>query len=163
MSYTEGFKKEMVRKLLLQNNKGIVALSKQTGIPKTTISDWRKKYNCDIIKEIKENNNTELTPEDWPFEYKYDIVIESSQITDEDLGLWLRENGVKTEHIEKWKEDFRIMAKQKDNNDELKKANARIKELEKELKIKEKALAEASTLLILKKKYSLIWEDEEEK
>lgn len=163
MSYTEGFKKGIVKKLLLQNNSGVNELSRETGINRRTIFDWRKKYNCDIIKEIKENNNTELTPEDWPYEYKYDIVIESSQITDEDLGLWLRENGVKTEHIEKWKEDFRIMAKQKDNNDELKKAKERIKELEKELKIKEKALAEASTLLVLKKKYSLIWEDEEEK
>jgi len=163
MSYTEGFKKGIVKKLLLQNNSGVNELSRETGINRRTIFDWRKKYNCDIIKDIKENKNTELTPEDWPFEFKYDIVLESSQIANEDLGLWLRENGVKTDHIEKWKEDFRVMAKQKDNNDELKKANTRIKELEKELKIKEKALAEASTLLVLKKKYSLIWEDEEEK
>ena len=55
------------------------------------------------------------------------------------------------------------MAKNKDNNDELKKANKRIKELEKELRIKDKALSEAAALLLLKKKLEVLWENEEEK
>ena len=75
----------------------------------------------------------------------------------------LRKNGVKTEHLEKWNEELKAMAKSKDNNDELKKANKRIKELERELRIKEKALVEAAALLLLKKKVELFWGDEEEK
>jgi hypothetical protein len=163
MYYSEVFKKEIVKKLLLRNNTGIGELSREIGVDRKTILNWRNKYNNDIVKSIEENNAEKLTPENWPFEYKYSLMIESFQFTDEEIGLWLREKGVKSEHIEKWKDDFKTMAKQKDNNDELRKAKSRIKELERELKLKEKALAETSTLLILKKKYSLIWEDEEEK
>ena len=160
MGHTEGFKKAVVQKLLMPNSIGINALSREVGINRRTIYDWREEYKNDILNSKKDH---ELIPEDWPFEAKYEAVIESKQFTDEKLGEWLRKNGVKTEHLEKWNEELKAMAKSKDNNDELKKANKRIKELEKELRIKEKALVEAAALLLLKKKVELLWGDEEEK
>ena len=144
----------------MPNNLGITTLSKELKIPRRTIFDWREKYRKDIISEKQDK---ELVPEDWPFEVKYEAVIESKQLHEEELGKWLRENGIKSEHLEKWSNELKNMAKQKDNNDELKKANKRIKDLEKELRRKEKALVEASALLLLKKKADLIWPDEEEK
>ena len=158
MGYTEGFKKSIIRKLLMPNNLGITTLSKELKIPRRTIFDWREKYREDIINE---KQNKGLVPEDWPFEVKYEAVIESKQLSDNELGEWLRKNGVKTDHLEKWNRELKDMAKEKDNNYELKNAKKRIKELEKELRIKEKALAEASVLLILKKKASIIWGEEE--
>lgn len=160
MGHTEGFKKAVVQKLLMPNSIGINALSREIGINRRTIFDWREEYKNDILNSKKDH---ELIPEDWPFEVKYEAVIESKQFTDEKLGEWLRKNGVKTEHLEKWNEELKAMAKSKDNNDELKKANKRIKELERELRIKEKALVEAAALLLLKKKVELLWGDEEEK
>lgn len=160
MGYTEGFKKAVVTKLLMPNSIGITALSNELDINRRTIYDWREKYKKDIIENKTE---VELMPEDWSYEMKYEAVIESKQLQEEDLGKWLRENGVKSEHLEKWSEELKNMAKHKDNNDELKTANKRIKELEKELRRKDKALAEASALLLLKKKADIIWGDEEEK
>jgi transposase-like protein len=160
MGHTEGFKKAVVQKLLMPNSIGINALSREVGINRRTIYDWRETYRNDILNDNKDH---ELLPEDWPFEAKYDAVIESKRISDENLGEWLRTNGIRTEHLEKWGEELKDMAKNKDNNDELKKANKRIKELEKELRIKDKALSEAAALLLLKKKLEVLWENEEER
>lgn len=160
MGHTVGFKKAVVQKLLMPDSIGINALSREIGINRRTIFDWRNEYKNDILNSEKDH---ELLPEDWPYEAKYEAVIESKQITDEKLGEWLRINGVKTDHLEKWNEELKAMAKSKDNNDELKKANKRIKELERELRIKEKALAEAAALLLLKKKVDLLWGKEDEK
>lgn len=160
MGYTEGFKKSVVQKLLMPNSLGINALSREIGINRRTIYDWREAYRNDILNSTTDH---ELIPEDWPFEAKYDSVIESKKITDENLGEWLRKNGIKTEHLEKWGEEIKNIVRNKDNNDELKKANKKIRELEKELHTKDKALAEAATLLLLKKKMDAFWEKEEEK
>jgi transposase len=47
-------------------------------------------------------------------------------------------------------------------NGALKEEQKRAKQLEKELQKKEKALAEAATLLLLRKKAQAIWGDDEE-
>ena len=50
---------------------------------------------------------------------------------------------------------------QQKKNTELKEAKKRIKELEQELRRKDKALAEMSALVVLKKKVAALWGDEE--
>src|SRR4030042_4953896 len=92
MGHTEGFKKAVVQKLLMPNSIGINALSREVGINRRTIFDWRGENKNDILNSKKDH---ELIPEDWPFEAKYEAVIESKQFTDEKLGEWLRKNGVK--------------------------------------------------------------------
>ena len=54
------------------------------------------------------------------------------------------------------------MSQDKKHELELKQAKKKIKELEADLRKKEKALAEASALLVLKKKAHLIWGEEED-
>jgi len=50
---------------------------------------------------------------------------------------------------------------QQKKNTELKEAKKRIKELEREVRRKDKALAEMNALVVLKKKVGILWGDEE--
>jgi hypothetical protein len=72
---------------------------------------------------------------------------------------------VHVQHLDNWKKDFLEGASQKSKskrslNDS--KIQKKVHTLEKELLRKEKALAEASALLLLKKKVDAIWGDQEE-
>ena len=99
-------------------------------------------------------------PQDWPAEEKLQAVLEYEKLEEEQRGKYLREKGLHSVYIERWKEEIidglkGMRSGKKDPRDK------RIKELERELGRKEKALAEAAALLVLKKKAQAIWGDHE--
>ena len=100
-------------------------------------------------------------PLDWAAEEKLNAVLEYEKLEEEERGKYLREKGLYAVHIERWKQELveglkSRKSSKKDPRDK------RIKELEKELRRKEKALAETAALLVLKKKAQAIWGDGED-
>ncbi len=93
---------------------------------------------------------------------KYQLVLEAAGIDNEQLGIFLRERGLHSEHLTIWDQELREMIEKKhDKKDqELKALKKKNQELEKELQRKEKALAEAAALLLLKKKLDALMEDQ---
>ena len=84
------------------------------------------------------------------------------KLEEQDKGKYLREEGIHTIHVQRWKQE--MLEGLKSNGKGLRKAAPqakRIKELEKELNRKDKALAETAALLVLKKKAQDIWGDRE--
>ena len=154
MLYTEDFKRTIVKKMLMPGSKGVMELSQEIGVSTQTLYNWRDKYSRaeDIIR----------SPRNWKMKDKYAAVIGAANLSEDELGRWLRKNGLRSNHLEIWKEEIGKMVSSKKDKDELKKAKKRIKELEKELRKKEKALAEVSALLVLKKKVNAIWGEEDE-
>ena len=95
---------------------------------------------------------------------KLRLVLESKEVPEESMGIWLRERGLHSEHLPLWEQEIlHIMSdktdKRKSKDTELLKEN---KQLKKELARKEKALAEMAALLKLKKKADAIWGDGED-
>ena len=157
--YSNQLKERIITKLYSSPNNGLSSLSRETGIPISTIAGWKKKAHLAPV-----SRSINLLPKNWSMRSKLEAVIKVSSLKEEELGLWLRENGLQSEYIELWKEELLDMSKIDQNKyqDDYKKLQRRNKELESELKRKDKALAEASALLILKKKADLIWGTEEE-
>jgi len=157
MKYTENFKKTMVQKMLIPGGPGVTRLSREIGVNKQTLYNWKAKY---------QNRGSEYpdyirSPRQWTDEDKYEALLEAASLKGEDLGKWLREKGLRSEHIEKWQDDMKKNLNQQKKNTALKEAKKRIKELERELRRKDKALAEMSALVVLKKKVAALWGDEE--
>jgi len=157
MIYTENFKKAMVQKMLIPGGPGVTRLSRESGVNKQTLYNWRNKFH----DRGPESTYTHRSPRQWTEEDKYEALLEAARLTGEDLGKWLREKGLRSEHIEKWQHDMKKNLNQQKKNTELKEAKKRIKELERELRRKDKALAEMSALVVLKKKVAALWGDEE--
>lgn len=85
-------------------------------------------------------------------------LINTNGMDDVSLGTYCRKHGIYSHQLPEWKKE--LMTPKNDNNkqnQELKKLKEENKNLQRELKRKDKALAEASALLILKKKADLIW------
>jgi transposase len=98
---------------------------------------------------------------------KFHTVLETATLTQEELAAYCRQKGLYLKDINTWREQC-IKANITNSKDpqkleeDLKEEKRRTKELKKELRIKEKALAETAALLVLQKKAQAIWGDLEE-
>ena len=101
---------------------------------------------------------------------KVELVIEASKLEGADLGAFLRRNGLHQADLEEMREWLHGLLDPKQLSREEQKATKkaqqtnqkRIRALERELRKKEKALAEAAALLVLQKKARRLWEVEDD-
>jgi transposase-like protein len=123
-----------------------------------------------MTKEQDEDTNPTAprSPKSWSAEEKYRVVVEASTIADVDLGEFLRKRGLHAAQLEEWRRVAAEGAKaalipgRKPSRGQSKIDSRRIRELERELLRKDKALAELAALVALKKKLELLWGDEDE-
>lgn len=160
MIFKEDFKKEMVRKLLLPGGKGATGLSREIGVSPQTLYNWRDKFS-----ESKSVVSTSgISPRNWKPEAKVQAILDTGGLAEIELGKWLRGNGLHKEHLEVWKRELIEMTKSDKYRVENRGLKKDIIELKRELHRKDKALAEVSALLILKKKlpcyFSRTWKND---
>ena len=102
-------------------------------------------------------------PQDWRAEEKLEALLEYERSSEEQRGVFLRQKGLHEATLEKWKKEMLEALKIKPfvggKKDPQRK---RIAVLERELRRKEAALAEAAALLVLKKKADAIWGEEKD-
>jgi len=151
--YSSEFKEAIVSKLVNRGDQTIEEICKREGVGKSTAVNWLR-ARVNIANMAKQKITKKWTPEE-----KLKAIIETSLMSEEELGVFLRREGLHSHQLQEWREEVlkglqsapRKSQSKKDERDE------RIKSLEHELRRKDKALAEASALLILQKKIDLIW------
>lgn len=156
--FSQEFKESVVVKLVSRGNQTIAEVCKQIGIAKSTGARWIGE--CARSSGMKKSNISEQ----WSAEKKLNSIIESSSLQAEELGVFLRKEGLHSQQLERWRaEILRVLGPLgkktnivKDNRDQ------KILELEQDLHRKDKALAEVSALLILQKKANLFWGNKSE-
>ena len=100
------------------------------------------------------------SPRQWSAAEKLRAVVQSSELSGEQLGEFLRSSGLHQAQLDEW----RSAAQQGLDGTAKKKPKAspeakRIKALEKDLLRKDRALAEVTALLALKKRMQELWGD----
>ena len=103
----------------------------------------------------------------WSSEEKFAVVLETSTLSEIELSEYCRTKGLYPEQIKAWKQALIAgsttrPSKRAKQTPEQKADKKRIKDLERELRRKEKALAEAAALLVLGKKYDAYWKEKED-
>jgi transposase len=160
--YSEEFKASIIARLLPPNNASVAEVAKETGIPKDTLYTWRLKYRRTQGPTVR----TAEQAGQFSAEEKLAVVIETASLTELELGEYCRRRGLYPEQIAGWKSAIvqgLTSAPTKAEREQLQKQSMTIKQLEKELHRKEKALAEAAALLVLQKKFqALLGEHEDE-
>jgi transposase-like protein len=129
-----------------------------------------KMFHTDLSlrhKMIKKDSETIETPaESWTPEEKFAVVLESATLSEVELNAYCREKGLFPGQIKSWREAC-IRGNQPQDKNLRREASyqqhkRKISTLERELKRKEKALAELAALLVLRKKYDALWEGTED-
>ena len=162
MVYTEGFKTRMIERMAGPERISATALCGEVGVPQSTLSRWlrlRPSRMVGSMTDRKRSGGGNRTAQE-----KLRLVLEASQLRDEELGEFLRREGLHESRLQEWVEAAATALsstrsrKSKKTSPEAK----RIRELEKDLRRKEKALAELAALLTLKKKLETLWGDEDD-
>jgi transposase len=159
--YSQEFKAGIIARMLPPNNVSVPDLARETGIPKDTLYTWRIKH-----RKLKEETTVDPLPSGGlSSEEKFAVVIESASLNEVELSEYCRRKGLYTEQISAWRstcQQANAAAPTKVDRAKLKIQGKQIKQLEAELRRKEKALAEAAALLVLQKKVQALWEDPED-
>ncbi len=144
------------------------ALADEVGVSQVTLSRWKREASSVGAMKGKRGSSsskavTGQRPKDRAAQNKLRLLTEASALSGEELGAFLRREGIHEADLERWRESSLdglsgdVVAKSQADR-----ANKKIVKLEKELRRKEKALAEAAALLVLQKKVQALWADEDD-
>lgn len=156
--YPNERKEAVLRKMLPPHNKTIKALAEEEGISEPTLYLWRKQARAQ--GRLMPDGDT--TPTGWHAADKFAAVLESAAMNEADLSAYCRERGLYPDQLRQWREACEHANDwDRQHTQQLKAARRddqkRLKALERELRLKEKALAETAALLVLSKKAEAIW------
>lgn len=168
-AFSASFKQQAVEKALgREPGVTLEALAEEWGIGRSTVQRWIRESRAHApIKTTSkiEHMKTEKRPQDWSLEEKLNMVVVCSGLDEADISELCRKNGIYPHHVEQWKADFVEGASTNDKTAgraEARQLKHENKELKKELRRKEKALAETAALLVLQKKVDAIWGSDED-
>lgn len=160
MRHSIEFKKSAVKKYLSRGNRSVNEVLQEIGIASPTIYQWRDQF-ANVSGMTKSTK-----PQARSASEKLKALIEFDALPAEKRGEYLRKNGLHEEHLAEWRqqieEAFTPKKRSLQERQELTAEKNKVKQLEKEIRRKDKALAEVSALLVLKKKADLIWGTTEE-
>lgn len=160
-SYTDGFKARMIQRMAGPEGISAHALAKKVGTSQNTLSRWLRE--TPTVASMSKKNAKRSQSRRRSAEEKFQVVLEAASLSNEDLGAFLRGEGLHEATLEEWRTTAAKAAtgalkaphrKRSENMPE----KRRICELEKDLDRKDKALAEVTSLLILKKKFHALLE-----
>jgi transposase len=156
--YSAERRSAVVSKLLPPLNRSVVEVSQEEGIAVGTLYHWRDKARLkgNVVPGNKQ------TTEAWPAEARLATVIEVASLSATDLSRYCREKGLYVEQVVAWRAacidgQRSAQAQRGSEREEIRVGRKRIRELERELHHKEKALAEVAALLVLRKKLNALW------
>jgi transposase-like protein len=163
----------MVRRLVGPSRITAHELARQVAVPQPTLSRWRREAaTLRAVNPPKDEKPPVAEPKKWTFDEKLRVIAEARKLSDVQLGELLRREGLHDAQLRTWiaavegglggtkGEKRGATAGEKRR---LAAAHKRVRELEKELRRKEKALAETAALLVLEKKLKALgWDDEDD-
>lgn len=161
-TYSEGFKEQARAKVFSRGDRTVQAVADELNLSLHTLKNGMKQPvpQTETPKPPKAKR-----PQEWSPEERLKALQDSHGLSGEALNAWCRAHGLFAHHLAEWKAAFCTPSQPATGRDEASEVRALKAEnprLERELKRKDKALAEAAALLVLQKKYRALLEGEVE-
>lgn len=155
-------KQAIVEKVLARDGRTVKEIAEANNIGYSTLFKWvRKSLNGVIVNSKKPGKKSQVLSLSERFQH----LMATASLDETATGIYCRENGLYAVQLTQWKNAFMTKEptiKKQDNLAELKALRLEVKQLKQDVKRKNTALAEATALLILKKKAALIWGEAED-
>ena len=146
--YGKAFKARAVARLLPPESASLESVSAEFGVRTDTLERWRSEALAEAEDRV------------WTGPARLEAVIHTAAMDDTARNAWCREKGVYPSELERWRvhamEALGDPEAERVSPKEARQSKQRIKALERDLKRKDKALAETAALLVLSKKLSAI-------
>ncbi len=144
--YGEAFRNRTVGRLLPPESADAGALAKEIGVSVQTLERWRE-----------DAQSRPALGRAWTAGARLEAVITTAAMSEAGKNAWCREHGVYPAELDKWRLNATTALAEPEEAQATRQDKKRIKELERELLRKDRALAETAALLVLSKKVAAIF------
>lgn len=138
--YSLAFKRKMIERLTGKEALTALQLSRETGVRQQNLSRWLQE-----ARSLPLVGSRDVTERVFTLEQKARVLADTANLRGEQLRAYLEREGIKLADFERWRIALQEEGRQPSAT------TKHIRQLERELARKEKALAEAAALLVLKK------------
>ena len=151
-------KESIVAKALTRGDTSLRHIASDCGVSYSTLQSWLSLKRQGLsLKRNKRSRSSKEGFQTQPLEH----LLATSSLDEEAIGAYCREQGIHRFQLTQWRDYLMKNDLDKKKSDssrnEIQALRKENKLLKKDLRRKDKALAETSALLILKKKADLIW------
>jgi transposase len=154
MQYSQELKAKLIEHALRGASTQDV-LAEQFGISRSTVQNWMREYRTSGERPLTEKDKR---PQSWTTEERLEALLATHGMAEDELGSWCRERGVHTHHLAQWRRELVEGSSQKVSGAaDTRALREENRALKKELRRKDKALAETAALLVLSKKVAAIF------
>ena len=158
--YSDERKEVVLKKMLPPTHRAIASLAQEEGISEATLYKWRKEARSQgrLLPE------GDQSPDGWRSVDKFAAVLETITLSEAELSEYCRHRGLFPEQIHQWRQACEHANDwDRSQNQHLQATRQqdrqKIRDLEKDVRRKNKALAETAALLVLQKKLQAVWGD----
>ena len=148
--YGQAFKDRAVARLLPPESAAMEAVAREVGIGVRTLEQWRE-----------DAQSRPARGRAWTAGARLEAVIATAAMSEASKSAWCREHGVYPAELDKWRASATAALAEPEearaSPQATRQDRKRIKELERDLQRKDRALAETAALLVLSKKVAAIF------
>ena len=148
--YGQSFKARAVARLLPPESSKVTEVSREIGVSVATLERWRSQALASGSRERR-----------WTAVARLEAVIGTASMDEAARSAWCREQGIFPSELERWRASaVAALAEPEEaraSPQATRRDHRRIKELERQLQRKDRALAETAALLVLSKKLTAIF------
>ena len=163
MTYSAAFKASMIKKMTGRTAVPATVLANETGVSQATLSRWKREASS-VLSVPKSKPIEQPEPkraQDWTREEKFRALMETSALQGPELGEYLRRHGLHSDQLSAWRAEAMGALGHQSTKGKRTPEQREIRRLEREVRRKDKALAETTALLVLKKKFDALFADED--
>jgi hypothetical protein len=154
--YGKEYKDRVVARLLPPESASVDRVSSEVGVSGSTLERW-------LAEALEAASGGEPPRWVWTAAARLEAVIATAGLDETAKSAWCRVQGVYPQELAQWGESaLSALGDPKATADAVSNGaqRRRVKELERELRRKDRALAEAAALLVLSKKLSAIFQED---
>ena len=145
-------------RLLPPESSAVEVVSREVGVSVATLERWRADALSNDASDRRGGGQR------WTATARLEAVIATAAIDEAARSAWCREHGLYPADLDGWKQDAvaGLGEPRAASATEAREDRRRVKELERELRRKDKALAETAALLVLSKKLAAVFHKDED-
>ena len=165
---TPEFREQALSKVRQRGARTLGDVAAELNMPLPTLKGWLKLQNrSSSMPSMPSDHSQNLPASQWSAQQRLLALHESHALSGEALYAWCREKGLFEHQLTAWRQAFctnleaQVAQEQRESKAELKALQGKHELLQRELRRKERALAETAALLVLQKKFQALLEGED--
>ena len=163
--HSAAFKEQALSKARQRGERTLGSIADELNLSVGTLKGWLKvQRRVPAVPPHAAELPYGIPASQWSAPQRLLALHESHALSGPALHAWCREKGLFEHQLQQWNQDFCAAGAdnavpQRQATAALRDLQARHEQLQREMRRKDRALAEAAALLVLQKKFQALWED----